>query len=187
MLGQHSYELSSGFVQFFVERLRRLPDAVRFPDSKRKAGDAAAWVLYDGCMTHGVPGKPRLRGPILLWLGDRPVSEGWRGLGELHVPPERRVVFEDPGPGRSLQIPKSDGYLSPRIGLRVHSKNNRNDLPKITIEIEGEQACILMKALVYRFDVAGEERAVRNDAKRIWDPILQGTESDPRDRTTSRG
>lgn len=171
-LGQNRYELSRRFFQFFLKKLCELLDAVKFPHSKRNAGDFVAWALCNACKTYGVPQKPPARGPILLWPEDRPVSEAWRSLGELPVPKGGSVVFEDPGPGQTLQIPKSERYLSPRIELRTHINNNKNALPKITIEIEGEQVCLPMKAMMWTDD-ADERRAMRDEARRIWKPLFK--------------
>jgi hypothetical protein len=82
------------------------------------------------------------------------------------------VVIEDPGPGHELRAPISGDYEFPRILLRVLVNGDRSKLPKITIELEGELACVLEKGMYYSLDPY-DQRAQRHEAKRIWDAVFK--------------
>jgi hypothetical protein len=80
------------------------------------------------------------------------------------------VVIEDPGPGHKLRAPISGDYEFPRIGLGLRVNGDRSRLPKITIDLEGELVCVLMKGMYWSSDPY-DLRARRNAAKRIWDAL----------------
>jgi hypothetical protein len=165
---QGKYELDSSFFELFLESLRELMKP--FGSNRRNAPDLIALALFNAGFEYGTPESP-VREPIVLWPGERPVSEAWQMFGEPRALATRDVVLEDPGPGHELQTPSSSDYEFPRIHLRIRVNGDPSALPKITIELEGELACVLMKGMYWSSD-PDDLRARRNDAKRIWNALF---------------
>ncbi len=162
--GNNRYELARPLFQFFFKQLKQWVDI----GPTLSAGDVIAHALEDTAVEYGIPKKPLVKGPIPVWPENVPISEAWRSIAELGMPHRGTVVFEDPGPGRELQVPSPAEYQHPRIGLTVTFNSNKDRLPKILIEIEGEPVCFLMKAMH-----PDEGRTVRKEARRIWESLVK--------------
>lgn len=166
------YELATRFFKFFIEAML---NRIRFRQPDRIDGTGADLIvsaLFDAGMHYGTTPKPPTHGPITLWPADRPISEAWQMLGK--VPPlfTRDVVLEDPGGGRGLRSPGASEYQFPRICLRTWVNGDRSKLPKITIDLEGELACVLMKAMYWSSD-PHDQRARRDEANTIWEALFK--------------
>jgi len=167
-----SYKLDARFFEYFTEFLLKAKKFIRPDGSTENAADLIAWALYCAGMQYGtIPEIPPPRS-ILVWPENRPFSEAWQSLRKLEAIFTQDVVLEDPGPDCGLQIPTSSDYRFPRICLRVSVSGDQNALPKITMEIEGELVCVLMKGMSYPRD-AKDQGTRRNDAKRIWNALLR--------------
>ena len=171
-LGGERYELANGFFQFFMESLCNI---MKSPKPNRIDGTGADLIvtaLHYAAMHYGLTSKRPTLGPVLLWPDGRPKSEAWRGCGEPRALVTHEVVLEDPGLDREVREPISPDYEFPRICLRLRVNGNRSELPKLTIELEGERTCVLMKGMYYSCDPY-DQRNRRNEAKRIWDALLK--------------
>ena len=82
-----------------------------------------------------------------------------------------KVVLEDPGQSSKLRLLRPGQSSYPRIGLSLTYHEDPQQLPKITIEIEGEPVSVLMKAH-YDLKDPKERSRVRSDAKRIWSSLF---------------
>ena len=78
------------------------------------------------------------------------------------------MIFEeeDPGPYSKLQYFKPGQLDHPRIRVSISTNDNKGELPRFTINIEGEPVCVLFKAQKGDADVS-------NEAKRIWEFLLE--------------
>lgn len=170
--GKDRYKLATRFFQCFMESLGNL---IEFPQIDRIDGTGADLIvsaLYEAGMHYGTTPKPPAHGPITLWPADRPISEAWQMLGKVLPLFTQDVVFEDPGDGRELRSPGASEYQFPRICLRIRVSGDRTALPKIAIELEGELVCVLEKGMYYSLNPY-DQRARRNEAKRVWDALLK--------------
>ncbi len=158
------YQLSGPLFRLFLKHLRKKA-AGHYHRAEMSAGDIIALALYEAGCLYKQPPMPDPK-PSQLWPDTRPISEAWQRLGNLRIPGGSFFTYEDPG-GSELQVPRSVRFQYPRIGMNLTWGMERKDLPKLTIEIEGEPVCLLMKAR-YELGDAGERRAVRKEAKRIW-------------------
>lgn len=163
------FELERKFFRFYMKLLRELV-ARNYARSEMKGADFLARALYRAGCLYAREQQPLDPSPFLLWPDTRPITDAWRRLGESGVPGGRQVVLEDPGPGQKLRLPRRGEFGFPRIRLSLIFTQDREKLPKLTIEIEGEPVCILMKG-GYLLRDPEERRAVRKDSKRIWEGV----------------
>lgn len=167
------YELNKQFFHFFIGHLREVI-VQHYGRSEMGAGDFVANALYRAGWLFGMPKKPafdRLE-TIRLWPVSRPVSEAWKNLGSLAIPGGSWVTLEDPGSGCELRLPQPGRFDHPRIGINITWAQDKKELPKVTIEIEGEPVCTLMRAR-YELEDPYERREVRKKAKRTWDSLIK--------------
>lgn len=167
------YELNKQFFQFFISRLREVI-VQRYGRPEMGAGDFVADALYRAGWLFGSTKKTRISGidPGEIWQATRPISEAWQRLGRLPVPGETRGTVEIPETKAELRLPRPGEFYYPRIAMSLSCAQDRAALPKLTIEIEGESVCVLMKAR-YELEDPEERRAARKEARRIWNFLLK--------------
>ena len=163
---RNRYKLSKAFFKHFIACLAQelSPTLERY---NLNAGDlvasALSYTAYDvGRAARGqidvseyineMPLWPK-RGPVpdfltppLQTLPPRPISEAWRRLGDLPIPPPEVVTLEEPVSGKKWQQPQDVLSDRPRISVILAYNENKEALPQLTIEIKGEPVCLLMRA-----------------------------------------
>ncbi|OFV99324.1 MAG: hypothetical protein A3F68_06855 [Acidobacteria bacterium RIFCSPLOWO2_12_FULL_54_10] len=190
--GPNRYELANDqFFGFFFNHLQgriarykaRPPETIVM---KMNSAELIAEALYNAAQLFG---KPLIEVPKdwdSLWPKDRPMSEAWERLGvpesmtipggaaQIWTPRSMgmRARLEDPGQSSELRLLRPGQSSYPRIGLSLTYHKDPQELPKITIEIEGEPVCVLMKAH-YNLKDSKERSRVRSDAKRVWSSLFR--------------
>ncbi len=162
----YRYLLSRRFFRFFKGHLREVISQHYGHSDWMRAGDFIADALYNAAWLFGKKSKKLGISPHQLWPDARPIYEAWQRLGRLPPPlGATRGVFEDTT--SELRLTRPNQFEYPRIALTLACSNDKKRLPKLTIEIEGEPVCVLMKAM-YELRDPEERRAIRKDAARIW-------------------
>lgn len=169
--GESQYKLSHPFFRFFLKHLREKV-AGHYGKSEMGPTDVIALALYEAGCLYGQTPMPAHPSPFQPWPEGRPVSEAWKGLGDLPIPGDFLIVYEYPGPGHELRVPRPGQFQHPRIAVRVSYSMDKEKLPKLTIEIEGEPVCLLMKA-AYELNDLEQRRAVRKEVDRILTSLLR--------------
>ena len=186
--GENRYQLSEKFFGFFMQLLREVV-AGHHGRSEMGGADFLARALYRAGWLFGRRQKALEPSPFLVWPETRPIPEAWKRLGELAGSGRisgTSVVLEDPGPGQKLRLPRPGQFEHPRIKLSITSSVERERLPKLGIEIEGEPVCVLMNG-AYLIKDPEEREAIRKDSKRILDALMQWVYADLGIGRLSRG
>lgn len=166
--GDDRYQLAAGFFPFYIEVLQQLI-GLHYGLPYMNPGDFPAYALYHAGrhfrIATLVPMDDRTIGQEFeLWPPTRPVSEAWERFGKSGFPINREGYFAvPPCDAEALRVGEPG---KGRLALRLRFSHNRQALPKVTVEIEGEPVCVLMKGM--QSLNPRERRAVRDEAKKIW-------------------
>ena len=164
--GKNEYALSPAFFGVFLSMLSSVLDSrVSWPsmnaaDLIANALCFAAYEMEDAYSAEFVPSDE-----LLVWSGERPISDAWEQLGDLPIPwPEHIVLeqWEDQwGPARApepvtdsmvlgerehQQRPLQAEVLRNRVAISFAYDRRKEKLPNLTVKIKGAAVCLLMKA-----------------------------------------
>ncbi len=171
--GDDRYQLAAGFFPFYIEVLRQII-GLHYGLPYMNPGDFPAYALYHAGRHFGmatlVPMDDRtIEQEFEVWPPTRPVSEAWERFGKSGFPINRVNYFAvPPCDAEALRVGEQG---KERLALRLRFSHNRQALPKVTVEIEGEPVCVLMKAT--QTLNSREGHAVRDEAKKIWRLVVK--------------
>jgi hypothetical protein len=100
----------------------------------------------------------------------KPISESWKRLGASPVPDLEAITLQESEKGKweSRRNPNNE---RPLIQVAPFYNSDKKELPKLTIEIEGEPVCLLMKAFG-RQQNPSENDVDSQDAAKLWAALL---------------
>ena len=176
--GKDRYRLSDALYDDFLYSLNQcLSDTFKssFP---MKGGDWIAEALcYSAYKIRRAGNLDDTLQGFPMWDQSRPVSDAWDRLGNLTVPRFEEVILEEPKPG-STWLPRQDwSYETPKVRVSRAYSEDRSNLPTLTIELEGEPVCTLMKASSAPRD-PDERQLVVEEAERLWDSVVKWLKSE---------
>ena len=162
------YDLNELFFRLFGKHLRELTRSQ--PPAEMNGADLIARAVYRAAWLWGRKPQKVLISPDQLWIRGAPISRAWEKLGQLSADAvNTSIVLEDAG--AKLRLPRPNQFEFPRIKLSLSCSNDRQSLPMLTIQIEGEPVCVLIKAM-YELRDPKRRRTVRKDAERIWESLM---------------
>jgi hypothetical protein len=170
-LTQFRYEFSVPLFAFFKCALRHLLANPPMDAQNMSPADLIAQAVFRTAWMYGtpLPNPDRDRGE--LWPRNRPICEAWLRLGKYEPLSGAEIMTKEELSDGTLRFP-SPGFLLPRIAQRISYSTDKNKLPKIVIEIEGEPVCILYKSR-YNLRDLEERTSVRAEAKRMLDCLIK--------------
>ena len=177
--GKDRYRLSDVLYGDFLYSLNQcLSDTFKssFP---MKGGDWIAEALCYSAYKIGRAGEldDNSLQDLPMWDPGCPVSDAWDRLGNLPVPPFEEVILEEPKPGSKWRQRRDCGYEPPKVRVSRAYSEDRSNLPTLTIELEGQHVCTLMKASSAPRD-PDDRQLVLAEAKRLWDSVVKWLKSE---------
>lgn len=169
--GDFRYSLGVRLFAFFRFALLELVANPPADTEDYVPGDFVAQAIYRTAWLYGNPIPAEKDDRFDLWPPSKPIAHAWERLG-TYAPLSggERLVLEELPTGE-LRFP-NPGFLLPRIEQRITYNTDKNKLPKITIEIEGEPASVLYRSRYVLRDP--EERAkIRREAKRLLESLCR--------------
>lgn len=181
--GMRRYELDQPFFNFFCSRLRqaRSTNALCTVEGANLVAKVLCYAALSftrqenqAFTTDHLPRNgalwpnPGVKDGFLPEMEETPPkSESWRRLGDLPVPTLDPVTLYEAAQGK-WELGYS--YDNPLIRLSFEYGNDRNELPRLTIVVEGEPVCLLMKqkASLERRDDPKEG----HEANDLWEKLV---------------
>lgn len=170
--GTDHYELSAKFFPAFEKQLRIMLGKGLRKESGAPANliiSAICYLADEGERSRNLDSDALQHWPV--WPSSRSISEAWEELGLLPIPWLDSVTIEQPAPGSRWRkrIDVDSGF--PKAKVDPYFNTDKEELPRLTIEIEGAPVCRLMRAH-YRLGDEEKQRAMRKEAKQFWDAIV---------------
>jgi hypothetical protein len=189
--GKNEYALSPPFFGVFLSKLRSvLASRVSWPSMN--AADLIAGALcsaaYEMEDAYSAEFDPSDELPV--WSEERPISDAWEQLGDLPIPWPESIVLEEwkdqwgparaPEPARDSMVlreckdqqrPLQAKVLRNRVAIGFAYEQKKENLPNLTVEIEGAPVCLLMKASSQHPCTPDERDSNVEAAQRLWTRI----------------
>ncbi len=189
--GENEYALSPAFFGVFLSMLSSvLASRVSWPSMNAAdlIADALLAAAYEMEDAYSAEFDPTDELPV--WSDERPISDAWEQLGDLPIPWPEGIVLEqwedqwgparapEPAPDSMVlgeredqQRPLQAEFLRNRVAISFAYEQEKENLPNLTVEIEGAPVCLLMKASSQHPCAPDQRDSNREAAKRLLSTI----------------